>query len=219
MTPFMVSSQVNDSVIEILKTGGFRRGVDLILERWEKPYVSAALFQQYRTTVLIPFINWVWTNDQLEGKPAILLMDNCSIQTRPEVLKMLRERDVKVRTFPPHTSQVFQALDLSLFSVVKQKLQYQLPLGNDDQLLTFIQKVLHLLKQMFVRDNVRNAFKMLGFEFNITKSPYILLLREEKLRASQGFRDIRDADHPLDQRWKRRREVRYGWINQDESLN
>jgi hypothetical protein len=72
MTPFMVSSQVNDSVIERLKTEGFRMRIDLILERRQKPYMTAALFQQYATSVLIPFINWVRTNEQLAGKPAIL---------------------------------------------------------------------------------------------------------------------------------------------------
>jgi hypothetical protein len=64
MTPFMVSSQVNDSVIERLKTERFRMGVDLILERRQKPDMSAALFQQYTTTVQIPFMNRLQTNDQ-----------------------------------------------------------------------------------------------------------------------------------------------------------
>jgi hypothetical protein len=105
---------------------------------------------------------------------------------------------------------------LSLFGVLKKKLQSKLPFGNDDQVSAFIQKVFHSLKQMFVPDNVRNAFKMLEFEFNITKSPYTLLLREDKLRGSPGFREMWDADDPLDQPLKRHREARYGWINQDE---
>jgi hypothetical protein len=169
--------------------------------------MSAGLFQQYIT---------VWTNDQFAGKSAILSMDNCFIHTRPEVLMMLREHDVKVITFPPHTTQVFQALDLSLFGVLKSKVQSKLPLGNDDRVIAFIQKAFHSLKQTFVPNNVRNAFKMLGFEFNITKSPYTPLLQEEKLRGSQGVREIWDADDLLNRLSKRRREARYGWINQDE---
>jgi hypothetical protein len=191
-------------------------GVDLILERRQKPYLTAALFQQYITTVLIPFINWVRTNDQLAREPAIFLMDNCSIHTRPEVREMLREHDVKVIPFPPSTTQAFQTLDLSLFGGLKKKLQYQLPLGNDDQVLAFIQKVFHSLKQTFVPDNMRNALKMLGFEFDITKSLYTLLLWEEKLRGSERFRDIWDADSPLDQLSKKRQKARCGWIKQDE---
>jgi hypothetical protein len=112
---------------------------------------------------------------------------------------MLREHDVKVITFPPHTTQVFQAIDLTLFGVLKRKWQDKLPLGNYDRVVGFIQKAFHLLKQTFVPDNVRNAFKMLGFEFNIAKSPSPLLLREEKLAGSQGFREIWDGDYPLNQ--------------------
>jgi hypothetical protein len=59
-------------------------------------------------------------------------MDNCSCHTRPEVVKILREYDVKMITFLPHMTQIFQALDLSLFGVFKRKLQYELLLGNDD---------------------------------------------------------------------------------------
>jgi hypothetical protein len=57
---------------------------------------------------------------------------------------------------------------------------------------------------------------MLGLEFDLTQTPYTLLFREEKLRQSQGFREMWEADDHLDQLSKRRREARYGWINQDE---
>jgi hypothetical protein len=119
MIPFMVSLQVNDSDIERLKAERFRMAVDFILERRQKPYMTAALFQQYVTTVMIPFINPVWTNDQFAEKPAISLMDNCSIHARPEVLKILREHDVKMIAFQPHTTQIFQSLALSLFGGLK----------------------------------------------------------------------------------------------------
>jgi hypothetical protein len=102
---------------------------------------------------------------------------------------------------------------LNLFGVLKKQLQYKLPLSNDDPVVGFIQKALHSLKQTFVLDNVRNAFKMLGFEFDIAKSPYSLLRREEKLRGSQGTWDV---DCLLDEISKRRRKIRYGWINHDK---
>jgi hypothetical protein len=67
---------------------------------------------------------------------------------------MLRKHDVKVITFPHHTTLVFQTLDFSLFAVSRKKLQYKLLLGNDDQILAFIQNVFHSLKQTFVSENV-----------------------------------------------------------------
>jgi predicted translin family RNA/ssDNA-binding protein len=56
LPPFVVSSQVNDKVIETLKIEGFRMGVDMVLEDKQKEYVTATLFHQYVTSVLIPFI-------------------------------------------------------------------------------------------------------------------------------------------------------------------
>jgi hypothetical protein len=72
LTPFMVASQVHDSVIERLKIDGFLMEVELILEHRQKPYMCAAQFQQYITTVLTSFINKLWVNEQFERNSAIL---------------------------------------------------------------------------------------------------------------------------------------------------
>jgi hypothetical protein len=82
-TPFIVSPQVNDKVIETLRIEGFRMGVDMVLEHRQKTYVTAALFQQYVTCVMIPFIEGLRTYPEFTGKSAILLMGNCYIHTRP----------------------------------------------------------------------------------------------------------------------------------------
>jgi hypothetical protein len=83
LTPFVVSSQINDKVIETLKIEGFRMGVDLVLEHRQKVYATAILFQQYMTSVLITFIERLRTNPEFTGKSAILPMENCSVHTRP----------------------------------------------------------------------------------------------------------------------------------------
>jgi hypothetical protein len=44
LTPFVVSSQVNDKVIETLKIEGLRMGVDMVLEHRQKAYTTATLF-------------------------------------------------------------------------------------------------------------------------------------------------------------------------------
>jgi hypothetical protein len=123
LTPFVVSSQVNGKVTETLKIEGFRMGVDMVLEHKQKAYVTATLFQQYVTSVLIPFIERLRTNPEFTGKSAILLVDNCSIWTGSDVLATFRDHNVKVITFPPHTIQIFQSLDLCLFGIFKRKMQ------------------------------------------------------------------------------------------------
>jgi hypothetical protein len=56
LTAFVVSSQVNDKVIGTLKIERFRMGVDMVLKHGQKAYVTATLFHQDVTSVLIPFI-------------------------------------------------------------------------------------------------------------------------------------------------------------------
>jgi hypothetical protein len=57
---------------------------------------------------------------------------------------------VKVITFPPHTNQILQTLDLCLFDLFKRKIQYQLPFANDNLTVNFIRNAFHALKQTFV---------------------------------------------------------------------
>jgi hypothetical protein len=119
--PFVVSLQVNDKVTEMLKIEGFLMGVDMVLEHRQKACVTATLFQQYVTSVLIPFIERPRTNPEFTCKSTILLMVN-SIHTGPEVLATLKDHNVKMVILPPHTTQIFQALDLCLFGVFKRKI-------------------------------------------------------------------------------------------------
>jgi hypothetical protein len=95
-------------------------------------------------------------------------------------------------------------------------MQYKLPFANDSLTVNFIRNAFHALKQTFVPDNVRNALKLLGFAFNIPQTLYTLLFRKDKLPRNQRFQEIWEANCPLDQLSKRRREAQYGWINQDE---
>jgi hypothetical protein len=82
--------------------------------------------------------------------------------------------------------------------------------------VNFIRKAFHTLKQPFVPENVRSAFKLPGLEFTMTQILYTLLFREDKLRRSRGFQEIWKVKYPLDQLSKSSREARYGWINQYE---
>jgi hypothetical protein len=109
-------------VTEKPKSEGFQMGLAVIPEHGQGWQMSVLLFQQYVTTVLIPFIGQLPTNDEFAGKPAVLLMDNCSIHTKPEVLAILREHDGKAIIFLPHMTGILQVLDLSVFRILKKNL-------------------------------------------------------------------------------------------------
>jgi hypothetical protein len=56
---------------------------------------------------------------------AAQLMENCSPHLAPVVLDLLSNVPVRIVTFVPHTTQIFQVLDLNLFGVLKRRVQYQ----------------------------------------------------------------------------------------------
>jgi hypothetical protein len=72
---------------------------------------------------------------------------------------------VCVITFAPHTNQIFQVLDVTLFGVLKQRLGYKLPFEDEKETVRFILKVYHGFKQTMVEPNKSGAFQAIGFEF------------------------------------------------------
>jgi hypothetical protein len=116
MISFLVSCQATEAVVvRKLKAEGFRMGIDIILEKRDKPYMNAVLFHEYISTVLLPYIARVRPNPGLEHEPAVIVMDGCSVHIHDDTLQELAARRVKVMIFPPHTTNIFQSLDLSLW--------------------------------------------------------------------------------------------------------
>jgi hypothetical protein len=105
-------------------------------------------------------------------------------------ISLLTEAGVRVITFAPHTTQVFQVLDLTLFGLLKRCPRYKLPFDNDNTTSTFIMKVYYDFGQTMVPPNIWGSFRAFGFEFELDmrNEPYRLLFEQEKLRVSAGFR-------------------------------
>jgi hypothetical protein len=101
-----------------------RDHIDPIIEVRQTADATAELFHRYNTEVFFPALE---TNRQLPGcenKLSILCCDNCSIHCQDQLLKGFTERGVAVITYPPHTSHLFQVLDLLLFGRLKAAQKY-----------------------------------------------------------------------------------------------
>jgi hypothetical protein len=48
-------------------------------------------------------------------------MDNCSPHLTPVAVELLISARIRIITFAPHTTHIFQVLDLALFSVLKRR--------------------------------------------------------------------------------------------------
>jgi hypothetical protein len=129
MIPLLVSSQVTDAVVWKPKTKGLGIGIDILFKKRDRPYMNAALFNEYTSIVLLPHTARVRSNPRLENEPVALLMDDCSVQMRNDILKNLPP--TKSRLSLSHLiSQIrFGAL---VFWVSKKRMNFKLPLEDDD---------------------------------------------------------------------------------------
>jgi hypothetical protein len=138
---FVISSQVSDAVVWKLKIDGFRIRTQIILKKREKPYINAELCHEYILTILLQHIVKIRSNLGLTDGPTVLLMDNCSVYIQESTLRNLAAGRAKVVTFPPHTTNIFQGLDLILFGILKKRINYKLPLDSDDSMALFIKRI------------------------------------------------------------------------------
>jgi hypothetical protein len=106
------------------------------------------------------------------------------------VVGLLTEARVRVITFAPHTTQIFQVLDVTLFGVLQRRLGYKLPFEDEKETVGFIMKVYHDFKETMVEPNIWEAFQTIWFEFDTEAEPYRLLFNEETLRQIEGFRQF-----------------------------
>jgi hypothetical protein len=109
-----------------------------------------------------------------------------------------------------------------------------LPFENEKETVNLIMKVYHDFKQIVVEPNIWEAFRAIGFEFELEfdtePEPYRLFFNEEKPRQSAGFRELWSIDFSLDQlssqrqrqrqrqkqRQRQRQNTRFDWINKQE---
>jgi hypothetical protein len=127
----MITSQDSVCLREALKKRGVRFGTDLILKAREKGYVNTEIFLEYIRMVFMPKLNELLSLEQFADDDAVLLLDNCPSQVGDQVSTILRDARVRIITWPPHTTHVFQELDPCLFGVLKGRGQYILPFDND----------------------------------------------------------------------------------------
>jgi hypothetical protein len=118
----------NRGVQEIFETG-IRRDIDIMMEIRGAAYPTAEIFPRYIETVLYAIV----ANRKLPGcrnKPAILFCDNCACHCSEDILIEFARHGVPLLSYPPHTSNLFQVLDLLLFGRLKSAKKY---LPRNDQ--------------------------------------------------------------------------------------
>jgi hypothetical protein len=87
-----------------------------------KPYMSAKSFLDYIRTVFLSNLAELRTLDGFAEETGVPLMDNCPSHAIDDAIGLLTKSRVSVITVAPHTTQIFQILDVTLFGVLKRRL-------------------------------------------------------------------------------------------------
>jgi hypothetical protein len=189
-----------------------------ILKHHRKPCVNAELFEDHLRSVFLPhLIITRIVKDRCE-EDAVLLMDHCSPLITPAVMELHATAHVGLIIFAPqpHSTQIFQVLDLTLFGFLKRRRQYQLPLEDDSGSAWFITKMYHDFGMTMSEPNIWGAFRGIGVKYSVVEGVQRVSLDEMTLRESEGFKESWDINFPLAKLSPKSQICRFRWIKEPE---
>jgi hypothetical protein len=181
LTPFIVASQISDGICKRVMSRGVRLGVDFVLRQRPKSYVTGKLFLEYTKAIFIPYLNDPQESEIFEACEAVFLMDNYSPHISDDVVAVLIHVRVRIITFTPHITHIFQTLDVVLFGALKKHANGLKMFDEEQPAAAFPLMVYHDFKQTMIEVNIWEVFAAIGFIGDIEQSPHALLLDEEKL--------------------------------------
>jgi hypothetical protein len=209
--PLLVCSRAEaSSVFEM----GVREDIDLKIKIQPSPYINKELFLEYLRDAFIPTVE---SNRQLpgcQGKPAILFCDNCSSHCSEDILKELSAHGILLLTYPPHSSHVFQVLDVLLFGNLKSAKKYLPRDTSASPIVDHVLRVFRAYEQVTTSTTVRASWQKAGFGFVRRDGTYYLWVDEAKIRGSPEFSEIWNIDYPEEALPMRRRQQKWGWLNE-----
>jgi hypothetical protein len=210
LLPLLVSAI--RSVLRLFEMG-VRDGIDLRIKIAESPYVTKESFLEYLRDVVSPSIE---SNCELPGcqeKPAIILGDNRSCHCSDEILQELANHGIILITYPPHTSHLFQVLDVFLFGHLQSEKKY---LARDDNLNPHRD---HAFCVFFAYEiattslTVRSSWEKAGFGCVRCDGIYSFWADARRIRASPESVEVWQVDYPEERLSQRRRQQKWGFLN------
>jgi hypothetical protein len=141
-------------------------------------------------------------------------MDDCSAHVTPELFRLLGENHIKIVTFAPHTTNIFQALDPSFFGVPKTKEKFWMDQDDDKTFTTTRYKLVRQFHSVVTPENIRGSFVRAGSSYSIGAIPYVLEFSRERMIESAGSRQVWEFDIPLESLSMRRQKAQFGFVNE-----
>jgi hypothetical protein len=209
--PMIVTSRkVPDNIYH----GGHRPDKDFLIERNAKPYVNRPLVENFIRHQSILHVTALWTNPCHSKAEVVLLMDNCSTYVTPEIFRPLGKNHIKIVTFAPHTTNIFQAFDLPFFGVFKTKAKFWMDQDDDMAFPATTHKLVRQFHSVATPENIHGSFVMARFSYSTGAIPYVLEFSRERMMESAGFRQVWELNIPLEILSMRRQKAEFGLGNE-----
>ena len=207
LTPMFITHR--KTIYKEIQGTGIREGEDLILEYQPKSYVNKSLFSRYIDDVMLKYINELRKNPLYLNEPAVIICDNCSAHLDDELLQKLAQNNVRLITIPPHSSHVFQPLDLVTFGIFKKEMLRVTSKYEPGTMVDRIAKALKSIEKATISENNRSSFENAGFNIDFSTNPERAIINENFLRVKMekyGFVDDPNYEGPGD----------FGFVNKDK---
>jgi hypothetical protein len=107
-------------------------------------------------------LNELWESEKFEACEAVLLMDNCSPHVSDEVVAVLTNARVPIITFAPHTTHIFQMLDVVIFGALKKHANGLKMFDEEQPAAAFLLRVYRDFKQTMIEVNIWGPLKPSG---------------------------------------------------------
>jgi hypothetical protein len=140
----------------------------------------------------------VENNRQLPGcqeKPSVIFCDNCSCHCSDDVLRDLATHGILLMTYPPHSSHIFQVLDVLLFGRLKSA-KYLARDPNLSPQVDHAMRVFRAYEQATTSTTVQGSWQKASFGFVMRSGTRYLWVDKANICGSPDCLELWVIDDP-----------------------
>jgi hypothetical protein len=162
---------------------GWRDGQDFLFRSNDTSYTTRPKFTEYVTSVILLYLAATREGLHLQDFTGVLLCDNCSSHIDEGIKQLLVDNNIRLVTFPPHTSHLFRPLDLVTFAAFKRE-KREVHMGRlVGSQVWEIAKLMRALERATDSTNNRAVFRRAGLTVNLRIFPPVASVDSRQLNG------------------------------------
>jgi hypothetical protein len=211
LTPLFLAK--TKKCLEVFKLGP-TEGIDLKIKIVPSTYINEAIFYEYIVQTFIPYVICIRAMFPKINHQAILQMDNLRAHCSERILQTLRKNKIVAITYPPHTSHVFQVLDLSVFGIMKIRMMENLKIEGQTAEALHTLKLFRSFDYATASTLVQSSFRTGGIVLVPNDGGYTVRFDEAVLLKKSSYKQIMEKNIQISDISQRRQGSVWGVLNE-----